>query len=288
MECPNCGKFLDTSSGRDYVTCEYCRSNIAVLSYAEELISSIDLTEIAADKQKWIKNMLAMASIDMENRNYGDAYATYEKILVDQPFIWEAILNEAICVFWLGRQDMQHMPRVITLLQKADKISDRNALVQRAREDIAHNLAVLASKKERYGSNIKWSLDCFKISKKLVGHDKERDQLMGDYAVACNSDIFDRLQRNLERDKKSFDPPKSDVETLCELALLTEGKEEDVLRNAIMFTGYKLSRSGDKTDLGHYLDELKALHKANYRGKPTYQIHFPVFGSPKIVEGADR
>jgi len=288
VECPNCGKFLDTSSGRDYVTCEYCRSKIAVLSYAEELISSIDLTEISKDKQKWIKNMLAMASIDMENRNYGDAYTTYEKILVDQPFIWEAILNEAICIFWLGRQDMQHMPRVVTLLQKADKLSDRNALVQKAREDIAHNLAVLASKKERYGSNIRWSMDCFNISKKLVSHDKERDQLIAGYAVACDNEIFDRLHRNLERDKKNFDPPKSDIETLCELAVLTEGKEEKVLQNAIMFAGYKLSRSGDKSDLGRYLDELKSLHDANYRGKSVYQIHFPVMGGPKIVEVGDR
>lgn len=283
MECPNCGQFLDISSGENYIKCEYCRSVVAVMTYAEELISALDFPEITEDRKVQIKNMLKMANIDLESKNYKTAYSSYDKILSSEPFIWEAIVNQAICVFWMGKEDMQHMREVNALLQKADKLSNKNPLVNRSRKDIAHNLAVIASKKERYGDNISWSIETFKISRLLIDEDEKRDEVIKEYASVCYKDIFDRLQRGLQRDKKKFDPPLSDIKTLCELSVLTNGKVEEVIESAVAFTTFKSFKYHNNQDIKYNLEKVKTLYKNMYPSSSLPQISIPVFGSPKIT-----
>lgn len=281
MDCPNCGTNLDISSGNEYVKCQYCRSVIAVMVHTTELLSDA-IGSLSEDNKTTIKQLLKLGSIEMDGQDYQKAYATFERILNLHPFAWEAMINQAICVFWLGREDMGHLDEVNALLTKAEKLSNSNPSVVRARKDIAYNLALLASTKERLGENINWSIACFKISKSIILTVPERDTLIVQYANSLHSEINRRLENGVMRDKKEFDPPLTELNTLFDLIILANDRITDCLKTYIIYAGLKLNRHSSDSTLLDNMHTAKTRYLEFFPNQTLPAITFNFFGKPVL------
>jgi tetratricopeptide (TPR) repeat protein len=285
MDCPNCGNSLDISSDIEYVKCEYCRSVVAVMSHTSELLSMTALSEMPEGSQKQIKALLATANIDLENGDYEEAYTAYEKVLSDQPSIWEAMVNQAICIFWMGRKDMKHMRKVNALLKKADMLSDKNGIIKRTRRDIAHNLAVIGSSAEMYGDQILWSLECFKISQSLVNSNEKRDQLIQNYSTECLDRIIDNLSRDMLKKKKNYDPPMSDINILFEFSGLVKEEAREFIKLALVLAKYKLEKykkNKQNEEVRLCYEKAEAMHAEICPGEPLPKLVFPRKKKPRL------
>ena len=283
MNCPNCGSNLDISSGDEFVKCRYCRSVVAVMVHSTELLSADAITSLPDDQKQTINQLLTLGSLEMDGHDYQKAYESFERILNLHPLAWDAMMNQAICVFWLGREDMAHLDKVNSLLTKAERLSKGNPAVVRTRKDIAYNLALLGSTKERVGDSIDWSIGCFKISKAIVSTSPERDSLITEYALALHSEASNRLENGLIRDKKQYDPSTTELKTLFDLFDLANDKAVSCLKTYIAYAGLKLSRHANDSRLKENVQYAIAKHSEYCPNDPTPTITFTFMGKPVLT-----
>ncbi len=282
MDCPNCGQFLDSSTGAEYVKCEYCRCNIAVFNPSVELEREGSSIGVSEDQADMIRKLLRAGSLDLDGKNYIKAYECFDQILTINPTIWEAVMNQAICLFWMGSEDLKHMKEVKGLINKANVLSDNHEKIEQVKKDIAYNLAAIANLKERFGANVKWSLECFNISREIIEEFDERDQLITDYSEKCGSEIKLRLVKFLERDRKNYDPPFSELKVLKKMVDLTHGREKNSISTLIAFSKHKIKRHKKETGLEEDLKKVLAIYRDVYPIDPEPKIVFPLFGKPGI------
>ena len=283
MDCPNCGQYLDTSSSEEYVKCEYCKSKVAIVNYVLENARTLDDSNLTTDEKQKIQAMLKIANIDIENNNYESAYATCENIITSYPLIWQAYLYLAICNFWLGREDLNHLRQVVGFLDKAEKLSQNKALIKRTKADIAYNLALIAANKERIGTNIAWSLNTFVISKKLAEVHKSRDELIDEFTKIYFSELSEKLLSGLNRDKKDFDPQYSDLDSLFHLIILNNGKQKELNQTYLAYSHHKAKKHSEDSELKEKIKKIESFHSDNFKNIKIPSIHFSFFGRPLVA-----
>lgn len=277
MECPNCGQGLPAGV-IGVVRCTYCRSSVAMLSHAETIVSSGSRAGIPKDERDRLSRMLALGNIDLESGHYSAALAAYDAILSEYPDAWEALVNKAICVFWLGREDLEHMGLVESLLRKAAALSGGDALVEHARYDIAYNLVSIASGKERFGSEIFWIFECIRISHALVGEHEARDAASQALLKALYSDAMARILRGFSNSRLDYDPPASEVAVVSQVALLSG--DEECIKSALAVSRHKQSRFRVDASIAGLMDSVIQLYQSRFPGSPLPSLVFSKRGEP--------
>lgn len=279
MECPNCGQGL-AAGVTGLVRCAYCRSSVAVLSHAESILESGSSVHMPKEQRDRLSRMLALGNIDLESGNYSAALAEYNAILVEYPEAWAALVNKAICVFWLGKEDLEHLDSVESLLRKAAALSGGDLLVERARWDIAYNLVAIASHKERFGSEIFWIFECVRLSYGLVGEHEARDEASHALLKSLHSDAMARILRGFANSRLDYDPPASEVAVLSQVALLSE--DEDCIRSALAVSRHKQSRFRMDPSIAGLTASVTQLHESRFPGRPLPSMVFSKRGEPAI------
>ena len=169
-------------------------------------------------------------------------------------------------------------------MNKANTLSENNIFVSQTRSRIAYNLCLLGSLKERYGSNIEWSIRCFQESKSLVSDLQKANILINDYASACSAEIQKVLLKELIRDKKQYDPATSKIDILYELIKLTEGcdSRNDIMKTFIAFAKQKIKRDNKNKNIANNLNEIIGIYATQNPGVKEPILNIPIFGKPKM------
>lgn len=279
MECPNCGQGLPAGVN-GVVRCVSCRSSVAILSHAETIVGSSLRADIPKDEHDRLSRMLALGNIDLESGHYSAALVAYDAILAEYPDAWEALVNKAICVFWLGREDLEHIGSVESLLRKAAVLSGGNALVEHARYDIAYNLVSIASGRERFGSEIFWIFECIRISYALVGEHEARDAASQALLKDLYSDAMSRILRGFSNSRLDYDPPASEVTVVSRVALLSG--DEECIKAALAVSRHKQSRFRVDASIAGLIASVTELHQSRFPGSPLPSLVFSKRGGPVI------
>lgn len=275
MPCPHCHTAIKISPGERLVSCPSCEKDVGVLS--------VILNDSAGPEiDRKLSGRLKIAAIDFANERYEDAYNQYSQVLESSPECWEALTNKAVCLFWLGTEDLEHLPEVFGLLEKAELLSNHHPKVRAIRRSLAYNLAALANAEEMIGSRISWSLDLFEFCRKLEDDDSDRDELIDDYVKRCFNGIQKRLVELLVRDRKDFDPPLAELATLNRLIQLRGAP--DVLKFFSLMARRKLQTSGGIDSLHQELESAEEQLALIEPESPPLRIVFPFIGEPKIEE----
>jgi len=283
MECPNCGNYLDTSSLQQYVKCNYCQSKIAVMSGVSNIISNVAYSSFPDQDKTNLSSMIDVSKIDIDNGNYQAALDMGKKIIDKYPSVWETYINQAICVFWLGREDLGHLGEVLALLKKAEMLSHNDAAVLAAKKDVAFNLAFIASRKERVGTKVFWALDCFELSQKIISEHSDRDCFFIEYCEKIVPEIRRRLMDGLKVDKKEYDPSSGSLTILDRLVTITKGAHKEALLTYITFARIKAGRCPHDKDLAASLKKMEELSAATYPNVPIPRVKYSFWGNPEIA-----
>jgi len=281
MDCPNCGNYITNTASIGFVECEYCRTKVAAMQLATEYSSVDILGKESPDEAVKLSQEMDLAKVDLQNRNYNEAWTCYDRILREHPTFWEAMINKAICEFWLGREDFSHLRDIETLLQKADTLSDGNPLVTKTRRDIAYNLAVVGKTREAYGDDIEWSLRAFELSRSLAPSSLERDSVMEEYVGNCLRSLSSRMLRDAANRKKKYDPPNTELNTLYRIASLNVPSSTESMRMFLAFGNYKARRSSGH-NLADQLSRIRTEWQSGNSKKPDPRLDFPLIGKPRI------
>ncbi len=275
MPCPHCQAAINVSPGERLAACPSCGADVGVVRI---VLSGNETTETGRE----LSRLLKLAAIDVSSEMYHDAYEQYDRILESAPDCWEALTNKAVCLFWIGSEDLCHLPEVFGLLEKAALLSNRHPKVYATRRSLAYNLAALANAEEMIGDGISWSLDLFKFCEKVESDDSEREALVADYVERCFDGIKKRLVGLLMRDGKSFDPPLAEISTLSRL--LRMGGSVEALRFFMLMADRKLEVSSSSNGLFNELNLAKdELTRVSPNAAPL-RIVFPFIGNPRIEE----
>ena len=273
MPCPHCGAPIQLTLGERSVTCGSCGAHVGVL----RVMLGGDNGD---DGGHELTQQLQFAAMDVAAGRYHEAYDQYCTILGSYPNSWQAMVNKAICIFWIGSEDLAHLPEVFGLLDKSDALSNGHPKVHATRRSLAYNLAAIAHDEDMVGTKIDWSLGLFELSRSLEPEDEERDRLIADYIERCFEGVRKRLVEFLVRDGKSFDPPLSELTTLKRL--INMGGSSEIPQLYVCMGERKLA-------LGQHIDGLEedvaSVEAELVRVKPNlrpFKIVLPFFGEPRL------
>ncbi|MBU1342324.1 MAG: toll/interleukin-1 receptor domain-containing protein [Proteobacteria bacterium] len=275
MQCPRCRAAVKISLFQTSTRCDSCKTEIMVLK-----VVPAQSYAVQNESRSRLSRLLELAEIDAENKNYHSAYEQYSQILDFHPDSWEAIINKAICLFWIGSEDLSHLEEVFSLLDKADLLSNLHPRVSAARKSLAYNLAVIAEAEDMVGLGITWSLELFNFSKSILPVHEDRDQLIHSYVGECFKKIQKRLIEFLARDGKDFDPPLAELATLRKLMVFKQ--DLDIIRFFILMADRKIQVNPDQRELIVQLKDAKSQFERVYPGKSLLRIKYPFIGGPRI------
>jgi len=282
MKCPNCGKGLNPSGASRYTKCANCRSKVAVFEVVSEVtsIQSGDGTA-SATSAKLIQRM-ELANLDFEGENYAEASRCYSALIVEEPTLWEAYLNRAVCEFWLGREDFSHMKGVEALLKKAALLSGDDSRVQRVREDLAFNVAAIGAAKEALGDKIRQSILCFELSRNMAQDMAEREDVIEAYTSRLLGDMAERIGRGLGNFKKNYDPPQAELDTLESLGRLGGAPAGEALALLIPVALQKYARLR-KSEFRQIAEEARSRLQSEFPSVSERKFVIPLIGAAKVV-----
>lgn len=277
MRCPNCGSNVKVDHDEQrYIDCSYCESSIGNFSpfeKAKTLIANIDKKDGDFDR----------VTSHFENQEYELLDELVSEILKKQPNNWVAMTYRAISLFWLGYDNFTHLNDVFKILEKAEKLSDKNELVVKTRDLLSNDIFLVACKNEKYGDDLKNTLFAFEQALLLGQPVKKNMDKMLAYCQAVASSTLTQVDRLIKRDKRDFNPPYSAVNTIFKLAKLT--KKTELYEKFYLYGNLHKEKNKNKS----YLPELKKnidnatefleKEKSNILGK---SITFGLIGKIKI------
>jgi|JI10StandDraft_1071094.scaffolds.fasta_scaffold76881_2 hypothetical protein len=237
-KCLNCGANLDISTPEDYIKCSYCGSVLANYGSFKNLQQRLADSSSPDDLSQMAQLLLV--------KDYEGLQQLAEKVLKSNPLSVVAMVYRAIAFFWLGYDNFSHLDEILTILNKAQTLSDNNEIVVRAREAICNDIVVLAAKNEIYGDDLVVSLRALKIASQMSALKKESQEALKSYCTKA----FERYKANLEelvlKQKKDYDPPSQSIMNLLDMVDYFE-TDQGKLEFIYLHSEYHLSKNKSKS-----------------------------------------